>query len=158
MAKTTIYRILKRYEQQGSVARATGSGRPVVKMTRTKMAQLKRLVDHKTGVSQRSLAIRFDCTQGYISRTVKRLKVRCLKRAKAPRYRDDAAKREAMKRCRKMYNLYKGLDFVIDDEKYLGLTGFQMSGNRHFYTSDKDSTPSEIATFSKQKFEPKVML
>ena len=33
-----------------------------------------------------------------------------------------------------------------------------MSGNRHFYTSDKDSTPSEIATFSKQKFEPKVML
>jgi len=158
MAKTTIYRILKRYEQQGSVARATGSGRPVVKMTRTKMAQLKRLVNHKTGVSQRSLAIRFDCTQGYISRTVKRLKVRCLKRAKAPRYRDDAAKREAMKRCRKMYNLYKGLDFVIDDEKYFGLTGFQMSGNRHFYTSDKDSTPSEIATFSKQKFEPKVML
>ena len=62
MAKTTIYRILKRYEQQGSVARATGSGRPVVKMTRTKMAQLKRLVDHKTSVSQRSLAIRFECT------------------------------------------------------------------------------------------------
>ena len=57
-----------------------------------------------------------------------------------------------------MYNLYKDLDFVIDDEKYFGLTGFQMSGNRHFYSSDKGLTPSNVATYSKKKFEPKVML
>jgi len=158
MAKSTIYRIIKRYEQQGSVARVIGSGRPAKKLTREKMTQLKRLVNHKTGVSQRSLALRFYCTQGYISRMIKRLKLRCLKRTKVPRYRDNAAKREAMKRCRKMYNLYKAVDFVIDDEKYFGLTGFQMSGNRHFYTSNKDRTPSTIATFSKKKFEPKVML
>ena len=46
------------------------------------------------------------------------------------RRKDDVTKREAKKRCRKMYNLYKDLDFVIDDEKYFGLTGFQMSGYR----------------------------
>ena len=57
-----------------------------------------------------------------------------------------------------MDNLYKDLDFVIDDEKYFGLTGFQMSGNRHFYSSDKGLTPSDVATYSKKKFEPKVML
>ena len=33
MAKTTIYRIMKRYEQEGSVVRATGSGRRATKMT-----------------------------------------------------------------------------------------------------------------------------
>ena len=158
IAKTTIYRVMKRYEQEGSVVRATVSGRRATKMTREKMAQLRRSVDHKTDISQMSLAVRFGCTQGYISRTIKRLKIRCLKRTKVPRYKDDAAKREAKKRCRKMYNLYKDLDFVIDDEKYFGLTGFQMSGNRHFYSSDHGSTPSDVATYSKKKFEPKVML
>ena len=40
MAKSTIYRIMKRYEQEGSVVRATGSGRVsgrrVTNMTREK--------------------------------------------------------------------------------------------------------------------------
>ena len=60
----------------------------------------------------------------------------------------------------KMYNIYKDLDFVIliDNEKYFGLTGFQMSGNRHFYSPDQGLTPSDVATYSNKKFEPKVML
>ena len=152
MAKTTIYRIMKQYELEGFVVRATVSGRRVTKMKREKMAQLRRSVDHKTGISQRSLLIRFGCTQVYISRKIKRLNNCCLKCTKVPRYKDDAAKREAMKRYRKMYNLYK------DDEKYFGLTGFQMSGNRHFYSSYHGSTPSDVATYSKKKFEPIVML
>ena len=83
MAKTTIYRIVKRFEQEGSVAWATRSGRRATKMTHDKMAQLKRLVDHKTGISQRSLAVWFGCTQGYIiSRTAKILNIRCSKRTK----------------------------------------------------------------------------
>ena len=66
MAKTiNIYRVAKQNEQEGSVARVTGSGRRAIKMTREKMAQIRRLVDHKTGFSQRSLAVRFDCTQGF---------------------------------------------------------------------------------------------
>ena len=57
-----------------------------------------------------------------------------------------------------MYEEYKTLDFVVDDEKYFGLSGFQMSGNRSFYTSDLSKTPIDVATYSKKKFEPKVML
>ena len=101
IAKTTIYRIMKRYEQEGSVVRATGSGRRATKMTREKMAQLRRSVDHKTGISQRSLAVRFGCTQGYISRTIKRLKIHCLKRTKVPRYmmRQNAKQRKDAEKC-----------------------------------------------------------
>ena len=44
-----------------------------------------------------------------------------------PEYRDEAAIHETRKRCRKLYKLYKNLNFVIDDEKYFGLTGFQMA-------------------------------
>ena len=34
----------------------------------------------------------------------------------------------------------------MDDEKYFGLTGYQMSGNTHYYTSDKDRTPMKLKT------------
>ena len=72
-----------------------------------------------------------------------------------PKYKDNAAIREAKKRCRKMYNKYIRLDFVIDDEKYFGLTGFQMSGNRNYYLSDRDQTPISVATYSNKKIRAK---
>ena len=56
----------------------------------------------------------------------------CRRGVKVPKYRDEAAIREARKRCRELYNLYKNLDFVIDNVKYFGLMGFQMAGNRNF--------------------------
>ena len=57
-----------------------------------------------------------------------------------------------------MYNQYTRLDFVIDDDKYFGLTSFNMSGNRDYYSSDHDHTLIPVATYSKKKLEPKVML
>ena len=59
-----------------------------------------------------------------------------------------------------MYNQYKRLDFVIHDDKYFGLTSFKnkMPGNRNYYSSDHDQTPIPVATYSKKKLEPKVML
>ena len=77
---------------------------------------------------------------------------------KVPRYKDGAAIREAKKRCRRLYNKFKNLDFVIDDEKYFRSSGFQMAGNWSYYTCDKERTPIHVKTYSKKKFEPKVML
>ena len=57
-----------------------------------KMAQLRRSVEYKTGISQKFLVVRFGCTQRCISRTVKRSQILCLKRTKVPRYKDNAAK------------------------------------------------------------------
>ena len=47
---------------------------------------------------------------------------------------------------------------MIDDEKYFGLTGSQMSGNIHFYSSDPSQIPTEVMNRAKSKFEPKVLL
>ena len=77
---------------------------------------------------------------------------------KVPRYKDGAAIREAKKRCRRLYNKFKNLDFVIDDEKYFGLSEFQTGSNRSYYTGDKERTRIHVKTYSKKKFEPKVML
>ena len=77
---------------------------------------------------------------------------------KVPKYKDLAAMREARKRCRILYRKFRLLHFVIDDEKYFGLSGFQMSGNRGYYISDFAQTPMAVKTYAKKKFEPKVML
>ena len=47
-----------------------------------------------------------------------------------PIYKDGAAIREAKKWCRRLYNKFNNLDFVINDEKYYGLSGFQMASYR----------------------------
>ena len=105
MPKSTVYEILQRIEHTGSVARKRGSGRKALQMNRQKRQALRRAVNHKTGVSHRHLAIRFVCDQSCISRSVERLKIRCRKRVKVPKYRDKAAIREARKRGRKVYTV-----------------------------------------------------
>ena len=77
---------------------------------------------------------------------------------KVQKYKDIAVILYAKKLCRKMYNKYKRLDFVIHDDKYFGLTSFKMSGNSNYYSSDHDQTLIFVATYSKKKLEPKVML
>ena len=47
---------------------------------------------------------------------------------------------------------------MMDDEKYFGLTGYQMSENIHFYSSDTTQTPTEVKNMAKSKFETKVLL
>ena len=133
---STVYRIINRYLTRGSTKHKKGGGRPRRIRTSFARARLRRLTNHQTGIiSQRALASRFSCSQAYIiCKVIKRLKIRCRKRVKAPMYKNDAAIREAKKMCRRLYNKFKNLDFVIDDEKYFGLSGFQMSGNR-FITS-----------------------
>ena len=47
---------------------------------------------------------------------------------------------------------------MMDDEKYFGLTGYQMSRNIHFYSSGPTQTPTEVKNRAKSNFEPKVLL
>ena len=64
--KTTVYNIIKVYLAWGSVERRRGSGRPAVKMTMLQKRRLKRMVNHKTGISQRALASTFSCHYSFL--------------------------------------------------------------------------------------------
>ena len=66
--------------------------------------------------------------------------------------------RVTKRKCRKLYDLSSQNTIVMDDEKYFGLTGYQMSKNTHYYRSDKDRTPHKVKNRSKSKFEPKILL
>ena len=88
--KSTIYSVLSRFERTGSLERKRGS-KKAIKMILRKREVLRRAANHKTGISQQKFAVRFGCSQSYICRTIKRLKIMCRKRVKVPKYKDIAA-------------------------------------------------------------------
>ena len=47
---------------------------------------------------------------------------------------------------------------MMGDEKYFGLTGYQMSDSIHFYSSDPTQTPTKLKNRAKSEFEAKVFL
>ena len=54
--KSTIYRVLQRYEEGTGSKRKSGSGRPAIKMTPTKKRMLIKEATHEVGATQRKLA------------------------------------------------------------------------------------------------------
>ena len=89
--KSTIYSVLSRFERTGSIECKRGSGRKAIKMILRKREVLRRAANHKTGISQQKFAARCSCSQSYIYRTYRRLKIMCRKRVKEPKYKDIAA-------------------------------------------------------------------
>ena len=130
--RSTTYNIIYIYLRKGNVDHKKGGGRPVNVMTPYKKQRLRQTVNHKTGLSQRNFAGRFDCSQTYISKTLApgySNPIKCCKRVKTP-YNASAEKINNTKiKCRKLYNHTAGKLIVMDDKNYFGLTGYQMSGN-----------------------------
>ena len=104
--------------------------RPVDFRTPYNKQRLRQAVNHKTGLSQRNLAGRFNCSQAYnyISKTLATgysNPIKCRKRVKTPYYTYDENINSTKTKCRKLYNHTAGKLIVMDDEKYFGLTGYQ---------------------------------
>jgi hypothetical protein len=66
VSKSTIYNIIKRREKGFDYIRRVGSGRPAKIFNKGGLLRLKRLTDHKDGISQNKLAAMFKCDQSYI--------------------------------------------------------------------------------------------
>ena len=159
-SRPTIYRTISTYLARGSVEHGKGAGRPVKIMTPGNKNRLRRAVNNTTGVSQNRMAAKFGCSQPYISKTLKngyRNPIKCRKRVKTPLYKSEQVQRTKGK-CRKLYDHTAQKLIVMDDEKYFGLTGYQMTGNLHYYSSDSKKAPIKVKTRAKSKFEPKVLL
>ena len=89
--KSTIYSVLNPFERTGSIERKRGSERKAIKIILRKREVLRRTANHKTGISQQKFAVRFGCSQSYICRTIRRIRIMCRKRVKVPKYKDIAA-------------------------------------------------------------------
>ena len=153
--RSTIYNIIKNFEQGKSVKRKSGSGRKAKIMTTSRVKWLKRRMLSINQPSSRALSRILCCSHQHVTKTIRsKANLMCKKKVKGPRYSED--QQTAIKKaCRKLYTFSQGKDFVIDDEKYFTMSGCNMPGNAYYYT---DGTTDSVQVKTKRKFEPKVML
>ena len=82
--RTTIYDIINRFESGKNAIRQSGGGR-------NRPKKLKRLVNNKDGVSQRILAVHFQCTHSYINRVIKSMRdIKIYKNTRNERFQTEA--------------------------------------------------------------------
>ena len=157
-AKSTVYRWVYQMEHGNLLNRTKSTGRPVKIATKRNIIKLVKHFDHKGGRSQRKFAKSIGCTQGYVSKMLKRnTNIRCFKRFKKP-LMTEKQKKEARPKCRKLLEAYRDVDFVIDDESYFTLSHSNISGNDRFYSSNVATTPESIKNKYKTKFEEKLLV
>ena len=156
--KSSLYELMKKLDLRGTLDRKSGSGRPQ-KLNESDKKKLKKIVNHKTGKSQRKIATKFKVSHPTISRNLKKMNVFYRKRKRAPKQTPEQKERQSERLIKFVENILDGRDLVIDDESYFTLSGAGMPGNSGFYTNDLDTTPPEIKFNRVAKFEPdKVMI
>ena len=134
--RQTIYSIIRKYDDSGTVGDRPRCVRPR-KMCGGQLTCLKRLVNHKTGISLRQIAKKFNVHRRTIQRELDDMGIRYRKKKRAPRYTVKQME-EVPTRARRLYRTLLSNDFelIMDDEKYFTLTNEPVSTNCGFYTSD----------------------
>ena len=73
--KSIVDKIIKQNLARGTFERRWGFRWPAHIMTSLNKQRLKNIINHKTGVSQQALAIKFSCDHSYVCTLFKKLKI-----------------------------------------------------------------------------------
>lgn len=156
-SKSTIYDIINRHKSGKSVMDKKRPGRPARIFIKRATSTLKRLTNNKTGISQRKLAKRFDCSLSYINKKLESLSIKCWKKQTIPD-RTEAQKAEARSKCSTLYRKYGNRQWILDDESYFTLSHSSINGNDNFYSDNKSLAPADVKFAKKKKFEQKLLV
>ena len=153
-----MYRYIQSAEQGKDVLRQKGSGRRPKIATKSNINRLKKLMNNKSGISQRIVAKKLKCSQSYINKVLKqKTNIRCWKKKKIPKRTAQQIK-SARPNCRKMLENYRNFQFILDDESYFTFSNSTLSGNDVFYSDDVNNTPKNVRFNFKKKYETNVMV
>ena len=84
--KSTVYRLIKCPEQWKDIFRKKGSGCITKIATKSNIERLKKLINNKSGVSQRIVARKLKCSASYINKILKnQTNICCLKKKRIPK-------------------------------------------------------------------------
>lgn len=161
VAKSTVYSILKTFEERKTVERKPGSGRRCAKLTPPVKKRLLKAACDKKGVSCRKLAGKFNVDPSHVCRVLRKEGVSFHKRRKAPANKPGQEEKQ-QKRCRKLsrdiFPAKSATKIVMDDESYFCLKGDNMPCNSGFYTRDKENTPPSVKYRFQEKYPTKVLV
>ena len=156
--KRSLYELMKKLHERGSLNRSIGSGRTRVFSNRDGM-KLKKVVNHKFGCSQRKLATKFKVCQRTIENWLKRLGVQYREGKKVSKQTLAQKKRQHEWLDLFVRDFLGGRDIVMDDESWFTTSDAGMPGNKGFYSDNPYQTPAEIKFNQVGKFDPdKVMI
>ena len=158
VARSTIYKILRRKKNNISTKRLKGSGRKAVKMPKKKVEQLKKMSDAKDGISQRKAARKFNVCQPYINEILQTMtNINNRKKIKIPS-RTEGQLQHIKTNCGNLHHDFANLDWILDNESYFTLSNSTLSGNDNFYTSDISSPSVDVKFMKQTKFGPKALV
>jgi len=155
---STIFRLIRRHEEGLPMKTKPRSGRPPKIMDKKGIKRLNNMMDGNDKISQRVAASKFNCSQPYVCKTLKKkTEVRCYKKQKMPSYKEGQEK-SVQRASRTLVRKTSGLEFVIDDEHFFPLSKNQIPGNDTFYTKDKKKAPPALKYKFCTKYEKKLMM
>lgn len=158
LAPSTIYSIIERAENNTGHQRVPGSGRVAKKMSKRNINNLKKMFNDKDGVSQTQAARKFNCSQQYISKTLKtKTTIRVYKKKMIPK-RSDEQINKVTTRVDRLYRQLQKKSCIVDDECYFTLAHSTINGNDNFYSSNAAQSPPSVKYQEKAKFEQKILL
>ena len=162
--KSTIYRVLQRYEEGTGSKRKSGSGRPAIKMTNTKKRMLIKEATHKVGATQRKLAKKYDISVAMVNNILKKNQIKYSKRKTAPKYypgQQERAQKAIRKLRRDFFPPSGSASIVMDDESYFCLKNDQTPANSGYYQkigSSNGDVPENVRFKYTSKYPEKLLM
>lgn len=158
ISRSTVYMIIKQYDDKIPLVRKPGSGRIAKKMTKAKLKQLKTFLDHTDSKSTIKAAKKFNVSHQYISILMReKLQIKNYSKEEVS-YRSDVQIARIISNCRFLEMNFRFFDFVLDDESYFTLTNSNLMANRFYKSSNKEETPNSVKFKKRKKFETKILV
>ena len=144
--KATIYRHINSAASGKQLARKNGSGRKPIFNTPNNRVKIKKIF--------RKAARKFKCSHITIRDILRKMQkpILCYKREKRPN-RTHVQRLVARPKSRRLLQVYRNVNFILDDESNFTLSNSVLTGNDSYYTNDKNLTPDDVKYIDKAKYE-----
>lgn len=162
MHRTTINRILDRYEERGNADFKKKIGRPAILGSPQLVKSLKDAITKNPNVSNRCMATKLGISEFYVRYIkAKKLGFKTYKAQSAPKY-NEGQKSRAKTNCRKigekMLKQSTTKMIVMDDETYCPIDPESINGVKYYSCANKKNVQAKYKFKSKEKFPQKYLI
>ena len=158
--KSTVYDVLKRLKDRGSVERKPGGGRPVSQLTKANMAKIRAKVRRTPNKSIRKMARELKMADGTLRNGLKTLGIKS--RAKSKRFLlTEKLRASRLERAKKVLGVLKKKKPVLmfTDEKYFTVDPVSNSRHDRFLSPLKvQDVPDHVKFVTQTKHPAQVMM
>lgn len=156
--RTSIYRIIRRYEETGEVSFKKIPGRDRTVTVPRNVNRVKSIFDKTPSTSVRVAADKLKISKSSVARMKRNdLHLKAYVKQSAPKYIKDQEER-AKRGCRRVYNSQLRKVLVIDDETYVPADPNDVPGKQYFHSTSRNDVTYDQKIVPKAKFFSKYLV